>query len=69
MRGVHGLGFLLAPTRVFSLSIRPLVNAALYLLQKNIHIQYLSRMQLVKAAITTVSIRAMIGIGIGEKCS
>ena len=34
MRGVHSLQFLLIPARVFPLSFRPLVNAALYLLTK-----------------------------------
>jgi hypothetical protein len=34
MRGVRGLYFLVAPASVFSLSIRPLVNATLYLLTK-----------------------------------
>jgi hypothetical protein len=35
MRGVRGLEFVVIPVIIFSLTIRPLVNAALYLLTKN----------------------------------
>jgi len=66
MRSVNGLKFRVVPAAVLSYPLGPLINAALYLL---LNIQYLSRIELAKVIITTVSVRAMIGRGIGEKCS
>jgi hypothetical protein len=67
MRFIHGLELRVVPARISSRTIGPLVNAAFDLEQKVVSVGMCSRSSVSDR--TTVSVRAMTVMGIGEKCS
>ena len=71
MRIIHGLELCIVPVRISSRATRPLANAPFDLNQKEIIlcVEQVSRVSVSASDRTTVSVIAIIGTGIGEKCS
>src|ERR1700761_5731888 len=69
MRIVHGLELRIVPAGIFSRATGPLVNAALNLEHQDVVVSMCWVSIPSASDHTTMSVRVMIGMGIGEKCS
>ena len=71
MRIVDGLELRIVPAGISSHATRPLVNAAFDLERQDFVVSmcWISMLSLSVSDHTTMSVRAMIVMGIGEKCS